>query len=83
MWLQVYYMHLCCAHMLPWYVCERSPQHQAPAASHTGASHKGHNPYNSIIGVCYEYGVGVWYGQERLYTLDPASSRHLSWADSV
>ena len=44
-WLQVYYMHLCCAHVLPWSVCARSAQHQAPAASHTGAGHKGGNPY--------------------------------------
>ena len=44
-WLQVCYMHLCCAHVLPWSVCARSAQHWAPAASHTGAGHKGGNPY--------------------------------------
>ena len=44
-WLQVCYMHLCCAYVLPWSVCARSAQHRAPAASHTGASHKGGNPY--------------------------------------
>ena len=38
-------MHLCCAHVLPWSVCARSAQHRAPAASHTGAGHKGGNPY--------------------------------------
>ena len=43
--LQVCYMHLCCAHVLPWSVCARSAQHWAPAASHTGAGHKGRNPY--------------------------------------
>ena len=44
-WLQVCCMHLCCAHVLPWNVCARSAQHQAPAASHTGAGCKGGNPY--------------------------------------
>ena len=44
-WLQVCYMHLCCAHVLPWSVCARSAQHRAPAVSHTGAGHKGGNPY--------------------------------------
>ena len=42
-------MHLCCTHVLPWSVCARSAQHRAPAASNTGAGHKGHNPYNSYI----------------------------------
>ena len=26
-WLQMYYMHLCCAHVLPWSVCAKSAQH--------------------------------------------------------
>ena len=39
-------MHLFFAHVLLWSVCERSAQHWASAASHTGAGHKGHNPYN-------------------------------------
>ena len=42
-------MHLCCAHVLPWSVCARFAQHRAPAASHTGAGHKGSNPYISIV----------------------------------
>ena len=46
-WLQVFYMHLLCAHVLPWSVCARSAQHWVPAASHTRAGHKGHSPYTS------------------------------------
>ena len=38
-------MYLCYAHVLPWSVCARSAQHWAPAESHTGAGHKGGNPY--------------------------------------
>ena len=41
-------MHLCCAYVLPWSVCVRSTQHRAPAASHTGAGHKGGNPYTAV-----------------------------------
>ena len=48
-WLQVCYMNLCCAHVLPCGVCARSAQHWAPAASHTGAGHKGGNPYICLL----------------------------------
>ena len=47
-WLQVCYMHLCCAYVPPWSVCARSAQHWAPAASHTRAGHKGGNPYTKV-----------------------------------
>ena len=53
-WLQVCYMHLCCAHVLPWSVCARLAQHRAPTVSHTRAGHKGGNPYTPP----YQNGLG-------------------------
>ena len=42
-------MYLYCAHVLPWSVCARYSQHQAPEASYTEASHKGCNPYTLYL----------------------------------
>ena len=64
-WLQVYYIHLFCTHVLLWSVCARSAQLRAPAASHTGAGHKGHNPYNQHINLNILY-YNFLFGMESI-----------------
>ena len=41
------------------------------------------NVQHSVIRVCYNHAVKVWYGPDELSTLDPGSSRHLSRVDGA